>query len=55
MTLEEFYKATEDMPKDAEIKYIVYLGYDEDNPYNYDHQSVDNVVYVEHLNEVLLC
>ena len=55
MTLEEFYEATKDMPKGAKIKYIVYLGHDEDNPYNYDHQSVDNVVYAEPLNEILLC
>ena len=49
MTLEEFYKATEGMPKDAEIKYIVCGSYD------YDHQSVDDVVYAEYLNEILLC
>lgn len=55
MTLEEFNKAIEGMPKDAKIKYIVYLGHDEDNPYNYDHQSVDSVVYAESLNEILLC
>ena len=55
MTKKELLEAIKDMPMDAEIYYIVYLGHDEDNPYNYDHQSVDNAVYAESLNEILLC
>ena len=55
LTKKDLLEVIEDMPMDAEIKYIVCLGHDEDNPYNYDHQSVDDVVYAESLNEILLC
>ena len=46
MTLEEFYKATEGMPKDAEMEFYHYkIGYG----------GVYNAYYNEELNKIELC
>lgn len=55
ITKKDLIEAIDDMPMDAKIKYLIYCGDDEDIPYNYNSEPIDNAVYVEHLNEILLC
>ena len=45
MTLEEFYKATEDMPMDAEITKMFQLK----------QNNVERIVYDEHHNHIVIC